>query len=201
PAPASIVEQAIVTESRQQFAFRQLEGLFPVATWFMTGLTQPDAIAAGTGAGGPDIAHNVTSLTYPGRIVELSWDAPGQIQGPYPQRTQTKSNGVPKFAAWFGNLNVTMTPLFNVNLTARRAKTKQPDDVIFPGTGQRVINASSAPGAAAATVQTAQGRPVQVAVPIADPNRVAAELANDSHAVSLDENASPAEKARAALAQ
>ncbi|KAK0543014.1 hypothetical protein OC844_007675, partial [Tilletia horrida] len=36
---------------------------------------------------------------------------------------------------------------------------------------------------------------------IADPNRVAAELANDSHAVSLDENASPAEKARAALAQ
>ncbi|KAK0530378.1 Tricalbin-2 [Tilletia horrida] len=60
---------------------------------------------------------------------------------------------------------------------------------------------SSAPGAAAATVQTAQGGPVQVAVPIADPNRVAAELANDSHAVSLDENASPAEKARAALAQ
>ncbi|KAK0541806.1 hypothetical protein OC844_007964, partial [Tilletia horrida] len=94
PAPASIVEQAIVTESRQQFAFRQLEGLFPVATWFMTGLTQPmhwtilsrwiwacpkenkplpwpifprlrvdnqpDAIAAGAGAGGPDIAHNVT---------------------------------------------------------------------------------------------------------------------------------------------
>ncbi|KAK0521348.1 hypothetical protein OC834_006699 [Tilletia horrida] len=36
----SIIEQAIVTESRQQFAFRQLEGLFPVATWFMTGLTQ-----------------------------------------------------------------------------------------------------------------------------------------------------------------
>ncbi|KAK0517817.1 hypothetical protein OC842_007989, partial [Tilletia horrida] len=103
----------------------------------------PDAIAAGAGAGGPDIAHNVTSLTYPGRVVELSWDAPGQIQGPYHQRTQTKTNGVPKFAAWFGNLNVTMTPLFNVNLTARRAKTKQPGDVIFPSTGQRVINGTS----------------------------------------------------------
>ncbi|CAD6923323.1 unnamed protein product, partial [Tilletia laevis] len=40
PAPASIVQQAIVTESRQQFAFRQLEGLFPVTVWFITGLTQ-----------------------------------------------------------------------------------------------------------------------------------------------------------------
>lgn len=33
---------------------------------------QPDAIAAGASAGGPNIAHNLTSLTYPGRVVELS---------------------------------------------------------------------------------------------------------------------------------
>ncbi|CAD6931920.1 unnamed protein product [Tilletia laevis] len=50
-------------------------------------------------------------------------------------------------------------------------------------------------------VRTDQGGPVQVAVPIADPKRVAAELANDSHAVSFKEDASPEEKARAALAQ
>ncbi|KAE8225894.1 hypothetical protein CF319_g1436 [Tilletia indica] len=55
--------------------------------------------------------------------------------------------------------------------------------------------------AAAATVQSAQGGPIQVAVPIADPKRVAAELANDSHAVSFSEDATPEQKARAALAQ
>ncbi|KAE8236692.1 hypothetical protein A4X13_0g9061, partial [Tilletia indica] len=156
------------------FAFRQLEGLFPVATWFMTGLTQPmhwtilsrwitrcpkenkplpwpifprlyvvnqpDAIAAGREAGGPSIAHNVTALTYPGRVVELKWDCPGKVQGPYHQRTQTNTKGVPRFAAWFGNLNVTFTPLFELNMTSRTAETKQPGDTIYPGVGQRVIN-------------------------------------------------------------
>ncbi|KAL9937174.1 hypothetical protein V8E36_003583 [Tilletia maclaganii] len=174
PAPASIVEQAIVTESRQQFAFRQLEGLFPIPVWFSTGLTQPmhwtilsryivacpkenkplpwpifprlrvlnqpDAIAAGAAAGGPAISHNLTSLTYPGRIVELQWDAPGEVQGPYAQRTQTVTDGIPRFAAWFGNLNVTLTSLFDVDLGARTAKTRQPGDTVFPGVGQRVIN-------------------------------------------------------------
>ncbi|KAE8182071.1 hypothetical protein CF328_g8636 [Tilletia controversa] len=177
PAPASIVQQAIVTESRQQFAFRQLEGLFPVTVWFITGLTQamhwtilsrwitqcpkenkplpwpifprlyvdnqPDAIAAGASAGGPDIAHNLTSLTYPGRVVELSWDRPGEIQGPYHQLTQTNTSGVPRFAAWFGNLNVTFTPLFERNLTSRTAKTTQPGDTIYPDVGQRVINGTA----------------------------------------------------------
>ncbi|CAD6983954.1 unnamed protein product [Tilletia controversa] len=98
---------------------------------------QPDAIAAGASAGGPDIAHNLTSLTYPGRVVELSWDRPGEIQGPYHQLTQTNTSGVPRFAAWFGNLNVTFTPLFERNLTSRTAKTTQPGDTIYPDVGQR----------------------------------------------------------------
>ncbi|KAK0546129.1 Tricalbin-2 [Tilletia horrida] len=60
--------------------------------------------------------------------------------------------------------------------------------------------AAPAAASAAATVQTDQGGPAQVAVPIADPNRVARELANDSHAVGFKEEASPEEKSKAALA-
>ncbi|KAK0544284.1 hypothetical protein OC845_005671 [Tilletia horrida] len=174
PAPASIVEQAIVTESRQQFAFRQLEGLFPITTWFKTGLTQPmhwtilsrwiphcpkentplpwpifprlrvdnqpDAVTA---AGGPSIAHNVTALTAPGRTVKLSWDKPGYIQGPYHQRTQTNAEGPAKFVAWFGNLNVTYTPLENIDYHTLTATTKQPGVKIYPWSGQSVINGTS----------------------------------------------------------
>ncbi|CCA74391.1 probable Rds1 protein [Serendipita indica DSM 11827] len=39
-AVAQILLQAISTEARQQFAFRQLSGLFPVTQWFETGATQ-----------------------------------------------------------------------------------------------------------------------------------------------------------------
>ncbi|KAL9937202.1 hypothetical protein V8E36_003611 [Tilletia maclaganii] len=59
----------------------------------------------------------------------------------------------------------------------------------------------NAPTAASATVQSEKGGPVQVTVPVADPNRVTADLASGPGTVALDENASPEAKARAALAQ
>ncbi|KAG8826836.1 hypothetical protein FRC17_008071 [Serendipita sp. 399] len=39
-AVAQILLQSISTEARQQFAFRQFSGLFPVTQWFETGATQ-----------------------------------------------------------------------------------------------------------------------------------------------------------------
>ncbi|KAG8754683.1 hypothetical protein FRC14_004845, partial [Serendipita sp. 396] len=39
-AVAQILLQSITTEARQQFAFRQFSGLFPVVEWFETGATQ-----------------------------------------------------------------------------------------------------------------------------------------------------------------
>ncbi|CAE6438405.1 unnamed protein product [Rhizoctonia solani] len=37
---AQILLQSITTEARQQMVFRQFEGLFPMAVWFETGITQ-----------------------------------------------------------------------------------------------------------------------------------------------------------------
>ncbi|CAE6361943.1 unnamed protein product [Rhizoctonia solani] len=39
-ASAQILLQSITTEARQQMIFRQFEGLFPMAVWFETGITQ-----------------------------------------------------------------------------------------------------------------------------------------------------------------
>jgi hypothetical protein len=37
---ATLLTQSITTEARQQMAFRQLKGLFPMPVWFETGITQ-----------------------------------------------------------------------------------------------------------------------------------------------------------------
>ncbi|KAI6169397.1 ferritin-like domain-containing protein [Pisolithus thermaeus] len=39
-APAELLINSITTEARQQMAFRQLEGLFPMAVWFIAGIPQ-----------------------------------------------------------------------------------------------------------------------------------------------------------------
>ncbi|KAL4080342.1 ferritin-like domain-containing protein [Scleroderma yunnanense] len=39
-APAELLLNSITTEARQQMAFRQLQGLFPMAVWFIAGIPQ-----------------------------------------------------------------------------------------------------------------------------------------------------------------
>ncbi|KAG5923436.1 hypothetical protein E4U42_004967 [Claviceps africana] len=91
--------------------------------------------ATGVGVGcRPGISRNRTApLSYPGRQVFLSWDAPGQLVGPnnsYVTATEVKT---PKFAAWVSQLNVTYSPLLNVSADARSAYTIQPNVSTWAG--------------------------------------------------------------------
>lgn len=121
---AQLLVQSITTESRQQMAFRQLAGLFPMPVYFEAGIPQTfawtllqpyikscpasnsplkwqifPALTVVNGPSGIDeafqrlpypeggsaLTHNRTRLSYPGREVELAWDGPGQVSGPYNQ--------------------------------------------------------------------------------------------------------------------
>jgi hypothetical protein len=121
---AQLLVQSITTESRQQMAFRQLAGLFPMPVYFEVGIPQAfawtllqpyikscpaensplkwqifPALTVVNGPSGIDeafqrlpypeggsaLSHNRTALSYPGREVELKWDSPGQLSGPYNQ--------------------------------------------------------------------------------------------------------------------
>jgi len=83
-----------------------------------------------------NITHNRTSLTEPGKVVQLSWDAPGQTVS-YNNSYNTSIGGLvntttPRFAAWISQLNVTYTPL---NVTSNcTATTIQPSGTVFNGT-------------------------------------------------------------------
>lgn len=174
-ASAQILLQSITTEARQQYTFRQFEGLFPMPEWFETGIPQswawtllspwiescpgenkplaweiypalnwtnaPDAIAAGKAAGGPSISNNVTALTHQGQVDTFVYDKPGKTQGPYHQKTTTHTSGVPKFAAYVSQYNVTYSPLYDVDTNAGTAKAKQPGGTVFPQ-GPTLINST-----------------------------------------------------------
>ncbi|KAF4594924.1 Protein rds1 [Ophiocordyceps camponoti-floridani] len=74
----------------------------------------------------PAVTHNRSiPLSYPGRVVYLQWDAPGQLVGPNNSYVTTTTAQVPKYAAWVSQLNVTYSPLFNVS--GRTAQTIQPN--------------------------------------------------------------------------
>ncbi|KAI0376759.1 ferritin-like domain-containing protein [Hypomontagnella monticulosa] len=80
----------------------------------------------------PAITHNRTyPLSYPGRQVYLQWESPGDRVGPNNSYVTTTSAGVPKFAAWVSQLNVTYTPLQNV--TRNAAVTTQPNSTAYDG--------------------------------------------------------------------
>ncbi|KAE9979160.1 hypothetical protein BLS_010092 [Venturia inaequalis] len=66
-----------------------------------------------TGYGcGPAISRNRSEpLSFPGKQVLLSWDAPGSAVGPNNSYVTSTSAGAPKFAAWASQLNLTYTPL------------------------------------------------------------------------------------------
>ncbi|KEY71172.1 hypothetical protein S7711_02286 [Stachybotrys chartarum IBT 7711] len=76
----------------------------------------------------PAISNNRSiPLSYAGRQVFLSWDAPGQVVGPNNSYVTSTNVVEPRFAAWVSQLNVTYSPLEGVNLTSRTAYTFQPN--------------------------------------------------------------------------
>jgi hypothetical protein len=66
----------------------------------------------------PAITHNRTiPLSYPGRVVQLSWDVPGKPVGPNNSYITSTSAGTPAYVAWVTQLNVTYSTLSVVNST------------------------------------------------------------------------------------
>lgn len=60
----------------------------------------------------PAIAHNRSEpLSFPGRLLNLTWESPGQAVGPNNSYVTSTSAGTPKFVAWVSQLNLTYTPL------------------------------------------------------------------------------------------
>ncbi|KAF2501058.1 hypothetical protein BU16DRAFT_476543 [Lophium mytilinum] len=66
-----------------------------------------------TGVGcGPAIARNRSEpLSFPGKMVNFTWDAPGSAVGPNNSYVTSTSAGNPTFVAWVAQLNLTYTPL------------------------------------------------------------------------------------------
>ncbi|KAL4891180.1 ferritin-like domain-containing protein [Aspergillus ambiguus] len=81
----------------------------------------------------PAITRNRTQpLSYPGRQVRLSWDAPGNPIGPNNSYTTSTNAGAPKFVAWVSQLNVTYSPLTLIG-SGREGTTIQPDMSTYEG--------------------------------------------------------------------
>jgi hypothetical protein len=60
----------------------------------------------------PAIAHNRSEpLTFPGKLVNMTWEVPGQAVGPNSSYITATSAGTPTFVAWVSQLNLTYTPL------------------------------------------------------------------------------------------
>lgn len=61
---------------------------------------------------GPAISRNRSEpLTFPGKQVNLTWEAPGQAVGPNNSYITSTGAGEPQFVAWVSQLNLTYTPL------------------------------------------------------------------------------------------
>jgi hypothetical protein len=60
----------------------------------------------------PGIARNHSEpLSFPGKLLNLTWEMPGQAVGPNNSYVTSTSAGAPKFVAWVSQLNLTYTPL------------------------------------------------------------------------------------------
>ncbi|KAK6070805.1 hypothetical protein SCUP515_08206 [Seiridium cupressi] len=80
----------------------------------------------------PAITHNRTQpLSYPGRKVFLSWDAPGQAVGPNNSYVTSTTAPNPAYAAWVTQLNVTYSPLHDI--VDNTAWTIQPNVSVYEG--------------------------------------------------------------------
>lgn len=75
-------------------------------------------------------------LSFPGRQVFLSWDAPGKPVGPNNSYVTSTLAKDPKFVVWVSQLNVTYSPLEDVKLVPNgtsTGSTLQPDVSTFEG--------------------------------------------------------------------
>jgi hypothetical protein len=81
---------------------------------------------------GPAIAHNRSEpLSFPGKQVNFTWDAPGQAVGPNNSYVTSTSAGAPLFAAWVSQLNLTYTPLITTG--PNEGYTFQPASEVYQG--------------------------------------------------------------------
>jgi hypothetical protein len=81
---------------------------------------------------GPAITRNRSvPLSYPGRQVFLEWEEPGQAIGPNNSYVTDTAAAAPVFAAWVSQLNVTYTPLQEIE--GNRAWTVQPNMSTYEG--------------------------------------------------------------------
>lgn len=101
----------------------------------------PNAIAAGLDAGGAAISHNISALVHVGEELTFSYAQPGKKVGPYHQITEAGPHTYgekPKYAAFFSQLNVTYSPLYDV--TGSHAKAKIPGGDVLQTGGKEIIN-------------------------------------------------------------
>ncbi|THY35672.1 hypothetical protein D6D01_01150 [Aureobasidium pullulans] len=203
-----LLAQSIATEARQQMAFRQMSGLFPMPVYFETGIPQswawtflapyisscpanttrlawqnfpalhivnqpninrwsandtaafevtgnrtsdpsistiPEEESCQhlnvTGYGcGPAIARNRSEpLSFPGKQVNFTWDAPGLAVGPNNSYTTSVNPvaGEPQYVAWAAQLNLTYTPL--IKTSNNTGYTYQPAGFVYEG-GAGIVN-------------------------------------------------------------
>lgn len=80
----------------------------------------------------PAITHNRSiPLSYPGRVVNLTWEEPGKLVGPNNSYVTSSQAGSPSYVAWVSQLNVTYSAL---NLTSNTSGTTvQPNVETFAG--------------------------------------------------------------------
>lgn len=72
-------------------------------------------------------------LSYPGKRLELEWEAPGKAVGPNNSYITATTAGQPKYVGWSNQLNFTYTPL---TVTGKnRGWTTQPGGVVFADDG------------------------------------------------------------------
>lgn len=84
----------------------------------------------------PAITHN-RQLSHPGDEVHFFFEPPGQAVGPNMSYvTSTITEESPKWAAWFNQLNITYTPLYNVS--ENEAYTRQPNLTLYSELNQIV---------------------------------------------------------------
>ncbi|PKY03565.1 protein rds1 [Aspergillus campestris IBT 28561] len=82
----------------------------------------------------PGITRNRTiPLSYPGREIQLSWEAPGKPVGPNNSYLTSTLAGAPRYVAWVTQLNVTYTRLTLSGTTGRQGKTVQPNLDTYAG--------------------------------------------------------------------
>ncbi|TKA62066.1 hypothetical protein B0A49_11336 [Cryomyces minteri] len=85
----------------------------------------------GYGCGAAISRNRSEPLTFPGKKIELLWDAPGQAVGPNNSYVTSTPAGAPAYVAWVSQLNLTYTPL--VATSNNSGYTYQPDSEVYQG--------------------------------------------------------------------